>query len=180
MCKIYDKIYPPEAYIDDNRIFQQAIKLSWAEPKHFMKTKRQLVYGSFLTDILTHFKLIDTEKSPKKKLLNVIEIFNKIGFLLKFNGIGQEAGVDDQMPNLNYAFIKAQPIRMFSNVKFMHLYMGEKKNKGEGSQLAQLEAICHFISNIKPSQLIGVTPEEFNLKCKEATSNDVTIKKNNY
>jgi len=180
MCKIYDKIYPPEAYIDDNRIFQQTIKLSWAEPKHFMKTKRQLVYGSFLTDILTHFKLIDTEKSPKKKLLNVIEIFNKIGFLLKFNGIGQEAGVDDQMPNLNYAFIKAQPIRMFSNVKFMHLYMGEKKNKGEGSQLAQLEAICHFISNIKPSQLIGVTPEEFNLKCKEATSNDVTIKKNNY
>ena len=177
MCKIYDKIYPIEAYTDDNRIFQQTIKLSWTEPKHFMKTKRQFVFGSFLTDILTHFKLIDTEKSPKKKLLNVLEIFNKIGFLLKFNGIGQEAGVDDQMPNLNYAFIKAQPIRMYSNVKFMYLYMGEKKNKGEGSQLAQLEAICHFICKIKPSQLIGVTAEEFNLKCKEATSNDVTIKK---
>ena len=42
-------------------------------------------------------------------------VFNSIGFLLRFNGKGDDAGVDDQMPILNYAFIKAQALRMFSN-----------------------------------------------------------------
>ena len=97
------------------------------------------------------------------------EIFNSIGFLLKFNGAGPDAGVDDQMPILNYAFVKAQPLRMFSNAKFMELYIGEKKNKFEGSQLTQLALICDFIASIKYSQLFGVSSEEFIKRCNEAT-----------
>ena len=172
MSKIYDKIYPIEPYEEDNKIFQQSIKLSWTEPKHFIKQKRQYVFGSFLTDVLSYFKLMDSEKSPRKKLSNMSEIFNSIGFLLKFNGAGPDAGVDDQMPILNYAFIKAQPLRMFSNAKFMELYIGDKKNKFEGSQLTQLLGICDFIAKLKYSQLIGVSNEEFIKKCNEATSAD--------
>ena len=175
MSKIYDKIYPIEPYEEDNKIFQQSIRLAWTEPKHFIKSKRQLVFGSFLTDVFKYFKLIDSEKSPRKKLLNMSEIFNSIGFLLKFNGAGPDAGVDDQMPILNYAFVKAQPLRMFSNAKFMELYIGEKKNKFEGSQLTQLLGICDFIAKIKYSQLIDVTSEEFIKKCNEATSGEIKI-----
>ena len=172
MSKIYDKIYPIEPYEEDNKIFQQSIRLAWTEPKHFIKSKRQFVFGSFLTDVLSYFKLLDSEKSPRKKLLNMTEIFNSIGFLLKFNGAGPDAGVDDQMPILNYAFIKAQPLRMFSNAKFMELYIGDKKNKFEGSQLTQLLGICDFIAKIKYSQLIDVTNEEFIKRCNEATRTD--------
>ena len=172
MSKIYDKIYPIEPYEQDNKIFQQSIRLSWTEPKHFIKSKRQLVFGSFLTDVFNYFKLIDTEKSPRKKILNMIEIFNSIGFLLKFNGAGPDAGVDDQMPILNYAFVKAQPLRMYSNAKFMELYIGEKKNKFEGSQLTQLLGICDFIAKIKYSELIEVSNEEFIKRCNEATTLD--------
>ena len=172
MSKIYDKIYPIEPYEQDNKIFQQSIRLSWTEPKHFIKSKRQLVFGSFLSDVFNYFKLIDTEKSPRKKLLNMIEIFNSIGFLLKFNGAGPDAGVDDQMPILNYAFVKAQPLRMFSNAKFMELYIGDKKNKFEGSQLTQLLGICDFIAKIKYSELIDVSNEEFIKRCNEATTSD--------
>ena len=175
MSKTYDKIYPIEPYEEDNKIFQQSIRLAWTEPKHFIKSKRQLVFGSFLTDVFKYFKLIDSEKSPRKKLLNMSEIFNSIGFLLKFNGAGPDAGVDDQMPILNYAFVKAQPLRMFSNAKFMELYIGEKKNKFEGSQLTQLLGICDFIAKIKYSQLIDVTSEEFIKKCNEATSGEIKI-----
>ena len=177
MSKIYDKIYPIEPYEQDNKIFQQSIRLSWTEPKHFIKSKRQLVFGSFLTDVFNYFKLIDTEKSPRKKILNMIEIFNSIGFLLKFNGAGPDAGVDDQMPILNYAFVKAQPLRMFSNAKFMELYIGEKKNKFEGSQLTQLLGICDFIAKIKYSELIEVSNEEFIKKCNEATTSDTSTVK---
>jgi hypothetical protein len=171
MCKLYDKLYPIEPYSQDNIIFQQSIRLSWTQPKHFIRSKRSLVFGSFLSDTLSYFELIDKEKSPRKKLLNVLKIFNSIGFLLKFNGSGQ-VGVDDQLPILNYAFIKSQPLRIFSNAKYMELYIGDKKNKSEGSQLTQLLGICDIICNLKYTQLIGVTKEEFFEKCKEAT-NDI-------
>ena len=172
MSKIYDKIYPMDPYEKDTKIFQNAVRLSWAEPKHFINSKRKFVFGSFLTDVLKYFTLLDAEKSPRKKVLNMNEIFNSIGFLLQFNGVGADAGVDDQMPILNYAFVKARPLRMFSNAKFMELYIGEKKNKFEGSQLTQLMSICDFISMIKYSDLINVSNEEYIIKCNEATNKD--------
>ena len=159
-------------YEKDNKIFQNSVRLSWAEPKHFINSKRNFVFGSFLTDVLKYFNLLDLEKSPSKKVQNMNEIFNSIGFLLQFNGVGADAGVDDQMPILNYAFVKAQPLRMFSNARFMELYIGEKKNKFEGSQLTQLMSICDFISTIKYSDLIGVNNEEYIRKCNEATNKD--------
>ena len=87
------------------------------------------VYGSFLTDVSKYFNLIDSEKSPNKKIFNVSEIFNTIRFLLKFNGGGKDVGVDDQMPLLNYAIIKTQPLRIYSNAKFMELYIGNEREK---------------------------------------------------
>ena len=175
MGKLYDKIYPNEPYEKDYKIFQKSVILSWVEVKHFVKGKRQLIFGSFLSDFLKNFKLMDTEKSPKKKLFYMKEIFNSIGFLLQFNGIGKEAGVDDQLPILNYAFIKAQPQRLFSNAKFMDLYIGEKRNKIEGSQLTQLLGICDFIINLNREKLLDVSLEEFNEKCNLAIFNDAKI-----
>ena len=172
MGKIYDKIYPIEPYEKDNKIFQQSVRLSWTGPDHFIKSKRKLIFGSFLSDVIKYFKLIDIEKSPRKKILNVTEIFNSIGFLLKFNGSGNDTGVDDQLPILNYAFVKAQPLRMYSNVRLMELYIGEKKNKIEGSQLTQLASICDYVSDIKYTDLNDVDSEEYIKKCNEATAKE--------
>ena len=168
MSKIYDKIYPTEAYEKDNKFFQKSISLSWTELKHFMKLKKEIVFGSFLSDVLTYFKLIDSEKSPRKKLLSLRAVNDSIGFLLKLNGTGQEAGVDDHLPILNYALVKAQQLRMFSNGQYMELYIGEKRYKLEGSQLTQLLSACEFISNIKYSNLNNVTKEEYINNCNEA------------
>ena len=167
MSKIYDKLYPIEPLQEDNKIFQMSIRLAWAQPKHFIQSKRKLVYGSFLTDSIKYFNLIDSEKSPRKKLLNMMELFESIKFLLKFNGEGKDMGVDDQMPILNYAFIKAQPLRIYSNAKYMELYIGDKKSKGEGNHLAQLLASCNFISSLKYSNLYEVTKDEFTKNCNE-------------
>ena len=172
MTKLYDKIYPIEPDEKDNRIFQQSVKLSWTKPIHFIKSKKQIVFGSFLKDIDKYFNLIDSEKSPRKKIINISKIFNSIGFLLEFNGIsGPDSGVDDQIPILNYAFIKAQPLRIYSNAKFMELYIGEKKNRKEGSELTQIIGICDLISRIKYTQLIDVTNEEFIKNCNDAIMN---------
>ena len=168
MGKIYDKIYPIEPYEEDNKIFQKSILLSWTQPKHFLKVNKEYIFGSFEKDVLENFKMLDIEKSPRKKLINMDKVFNSILFLLRFNGKGPDTGVDDQIPILNYAFIKAQALRMSSNVRFMELYLGDKKSKKEGSQLTQFKGICEMIPKIKFSELNDVTQEEFNKKCNEA------------
>ena len=44
-------------------------------------------------------------------------IFMSITNLVKFNSTGKnDTGVDDLMPILNYSAIKAQPIKLFSNI----------------------------------------------------------------
>jgi len=165
MSKIYNKIYPAEPFDQDTKIYQQSIILSWIQLNNLARIKMNFVYGSFLTDVSKYFNLIDSEKSPNKKIFNVSEIFNTIRFLLKFNGGGKDVGVDDQMPLLNYAIIKTQPLRIYSNAKFMELYIGDRKSKSEGNQLTQLLSICEHIIKIDHSQLIDVSLEEFKEKC---------------
>ena len=172
MSKIYDKIFPDESSENDMKIFQSAIRLSWTEPKHFIKFKKELVFGSFLKDVLKFFKLMDSEKTIRKKFLNLKEIFNTVGFLLKNNGIAEDAGIDDELPIINYSIVKSCESRLNSNVIFMKLYIGEKKNKLEGSQLVELFSASNFIANLKYTDLIGVSYDEFVRKSNEALNKD--------
>ena len=96
------------------------------------------------------------------------KIFGAINDVLRFNGGDGVSGVDDQMPILNYAFIKARPQHISSNCKFMNLFIGKNKNRAQGSELTQLSGICEHILNLTYKQLNGVTEEEFNEKCKQA------------
>ena len=167
MSKIYDKIFPKTNDKDD-KIFSKTIMLSWIEPKHFIPGKTNYVFDSFLPGVIDYFKLIDKEKSPRKKILYMKKIFSSILKVIKFNGGDENTGVDDQMPILNYAFIKAQPIRIYSNSKLMDLYIGDLKSKEEGSQLIQLISLCDFIISLNYNQIQGVTQEEFVTKCNSA------------
>ena len=85
--------------------------------------------------------------------------------MVKFNGDDNKAGIDDLMPILNYAFIKANPEKIYSNLKFLELYIGDLRSKEEGSQLTQLIALCDYINKIEWSNLIGITKDDFILKC---------------
>jgi len=166
--EIYDKIFPVEPLQEDNIIFQQTLKLSWIEPKHLIKSKREFVFGSFLIDSLKYLNLIEAEKSSRKKIENMEELFNSIEFLLKFKGIGKDYELDDQLGILKYAIIKAKPFRIWSNCTFMNIYNGKVKNKIVGYQLSKMISVCSFILGLEPSQLFGVTKEEFIKKCNEA------------
>ena len=43
----------------------------------------------------------------------------------------------------------------------MKLFIGDKKNKEEGNELAQLEGVCLFIQNISSKDLYDVSDEVF-------------------
>ena len=169
MSKIYCKIFPTESDKKDDKIFQNTIKLSWVEPKHFIPGKKNYIYDSFLPDVIRNFELLYKEKSPRKKIISMSNIFNSISNLVKFNNEGTDSlGVDDQMPILIYSLVKAQPMRIYSICKFMELYIGDLKSKNEGNQLTQLLGICERVIEINYDFLINVTEDEFKIKCSES------------
>ena len=165
MEKIYEKIYPLEPVIEDNVIFTQCILVSWIEPKHLIKGKNNYLFDSFLPDVINYFEKLDQEKSPRKKLENMKNIFTSIENVVKFNGENKDLGVDDQLPILNYAFIKARPFPIYTNCKFMELFLGNKKYRLEGNYLTQLFTICKFIENLNAGDLFDVSEEQFKINC---------------
>ena len=170
MEKLYDKLFPREPDPLDSQIFNQCQLLSWTEPKHYIKSKTNLVFDSFLPDVINYFKEIEIQKSPRQKLIFMKKIFQSISNVVKFSG-GGNTGVDDIMPILNYAFIKAKPPHMNSNCKYMELFLGEKKNREEGSQLAQLTAICEFAETITADKLYGINDDQFIKRCNTMRKN---------
>ena len=165
MSKIYNKIFPNEPSNEDIKIYQNCIRLNWVEPKHFISKKTNYVFDSFLPDVIEFFGKLDTEKSPRVKFIYMKKIFVAINDVLRFNGGEGQAGVDDQMPILNYSFIKAKPQHISSNYKFMNLFIGKNRNRSEGSQLTQISGICEHVMNLTYDKLNGVTKEEFDEKC---------------
>ena len=160
MNKIYDKIYPVELSEKDTRIYQNSIRLSWVKPSHFLGDKKQYVLGSFINDISYYFKQLISEKSTRKKLINLDQIMNNISFFYKFND-KNEIGVDDIVPVLAFAMIKAHPYSVDSNIKYMKMYSKLGNFFKEGNKFEQFEAAIELIVGIKYSNLKGITKEEF-------------------
>ncbi len=172
MEKLYDKIYPEDPQKEDILIFQNCVKYSWVEFKHLVKGKNNYISENFIPDIVKYFENIKREKSPRKKLKYVNKIFLCIFNLASLNG-DKIDGTDDSLPILNYALIKARPYLIYSNCKFMNLFLGEKKNKSEGHLLSQLIGICNQVSNFSVKSVFDVTEEEFEKKSLLAIEKDV-------
>ena len=175
MEKIFDKIYPKKKnHFLDDQILEKTCQVSWIEPQNIIKNNIHYDFELVLPDINKYFRLIKDEKSPRKKLLNLNNIFSSINRLLIFNSGVTKVGVDDQMPVLTYCFIKTKPIKIYTNLKFMELYIGEKKNKGEDNQLAQMLSICDFIKKVNSKSFFNVDEKEFNEKSQVAFTKNYT------
>ena len=177
MSKINSKIFP-KTLDEDNTIYKNSIMLSWIEPKHIMKEKNNYIFDAFLPDIINKFYSLENEQSPRKKMVYFNEIFELISKVVIFNGGNSKLGVDDQMPILNYCFIKAQPNRISSNIKFIQLYQESLNEKLNDNLLTQFMAMSSFIKDIDYKNIYGISKEEFISKCNEAM-NSFEINSNN-
>ena len=172
MEKLYDKIYVEEHTTEDLLIFKNCVKYSWIEFKNLVKSKNNYISENFIPDIIKYLEEIKIEKSPRKKLKGVKKIFQCIFNLASLNGDTID-GTDDSLPILNYAIIKARPDLLYSNCKFINLFLGDKRNKIEGHQLSQLLGICSQISNFSINSIFDVTEEEFEKRSLLAMKKDV-------
>ena len=92
-----------------------------------------------------------------------MKAFNAIERVIKFNGLTGLLGADDFMSILSYSYIKAQPYRMLSSIRYSMLY-NPKNIKGSESLLTQLLGSCNFITGLSFQSLFNITKEEYDEK----------------
>jgi hypothetical protein len=169
MNRLYEKIYTQEPTMKDNLTFKKCVMLSWAEPKYFINKKNNYVYDSFLPDVISHFKQINKEKTPTKKMECIRKIFVLINNVIKFNDREGECGADDSTSILTYSLVQAQPFCIYSDIKFIELFFQDKMFKIEGNQLTQLLSACNLVCDLKGSNF-NMDENEFNMKCQEVAN----------
>ncbi len=157
MEKLYEKLFPKTINENDKIIHQKCEKLSWVEPKDFIKSKNNFIYDSFLPDLTNYIMLITKEKSIRKKIKSLVAIFDTTDKLGIFNGESQ-FGMDEQFNLLLYAFIKAKPLQIFSNVQYIQLFLDH--GSFADHKFTTLISICQYIINLSPDQLNGVNKQD--------------------
>ena len=164
MEQLNDKLFPKEISVQDIKISQNCYRLAWIQPTDIINFRKPYILDYYLPDAINYFKKINEEKSPRKKFLCIKEIYNCIYNLGVFNEDKVE-GADDELPLLNYTFIKANPENIYSNCLYMNLFIGDQKNKIEGNQLTKMLLLCESVEKITYQSLINITEEEFLKKC---------------
>ena len=165
MNKIYMKIYPPEIDEMDNQIYKKTMELSWVEPN--MLVPKDYIYDNMLPDILNEFGKINIATTPHKKLDCIKKIIQYIFNLIQFNeGMDVEIGADDISPVLNYAFIKAHPFKLYTDVEFIKIF--SESNGQSDNNIANIEGMYKVVIDSKYDSY-HVTPEEFRKRCTEST-----------
>ena len=163
MEHLNDKIFPKETSSKDDKIYNNCILLEWVKPTNFKNFSQNYIMDYYLPDAINYFKQIDEEKSPRKKLICIKEIYNCMYNLGMFNNNKVE-GADEEMPLLNYTFIKANPRNIYNNCRYMELFLGKNKYNIEGNQLTKMIILCESIENFSYKNLINITEEEFKEK----------------
>jgi hypothetical protein len=165
MNKIYEKIYPPEIDEMDNQIYKKTMQLSWVEPN--MLVQKDYIYDNMLPDILNEFRKINSATTPHKKLNCIKKIIQYIFNLIQFNeGMDAEVGADDISPVLNYAFIKAHPFKLYTDLEFIKIF--SESNGQTDNNIANIEGMYKIVIESKYDSY-HLTPEEFRKKCNDAT-----------
>ena len=145
---IYNKIYPQKPNEKDNNIYKKCKLLSKVEPQDLIEgNNNNLIFDSFLRDIFGYFQKIEKEKSPRKKLFNILQIFASIRNTFKFSRNNEKIGLDDITPILSYTFIKAHPLYIYTNCNFTKLFLNLKEV--DNYHLNELESICSIVENFE-------------------------------
>ena len=171
MARIYDKIFPHTDNYKDDKIYRQTVLFSWLEPKHLIKENKIFNLSDISRDFHYYITRLQEKKSPFEKFEYLSKIFKLINKSAKFHG-HELKGNDDTMPILLYLVLKEKPLKLYSNCKYMELFLLDKKNKEEDSQLMQFNSICDLISKMEYEDLFNVSLKEYKLKCAEALKND--------
>lgn len=150
---------------NDVKIQKRIRQLSWITAKHLVCSidevnaeSRDLVYNA-----ITELVGIDSYYSPQEKLECTVRCCRHIFELLK-HSVGGPASADEFLPALIFVVLKANPVRLHSNVNFVTRFTNASRlMSGEGGYyFTNLCCAISFIENLNGESL-GILEEEFEL-----------------
>ena len=165
--KIYVKCCPSKPYKEDKDLFKKCISLKWIQPHHLLHQSNKLFLVTKINDFSSYFLLLSQEKSLRKKLVILNNIYDSIDILNGFYELDKTTHADKIYSLLDYFIIKAKPLMLYSNLRFMELYRNGNNIIIE-DHIATLKDSCAFILKMDYLDLIDITLEEFKKNCKES------------
>ena len=165
--KLYDKLYPQEPTKIDIQILMNCEKLSWVEPRHFIKCGSDIDFNIFMNDIQFYFVQLENERNPKKKFKIIIDIFEIISKIIIFVGLdNNESDEENYLGILKYIIINIKPKRLNSILEYVQSFSYEI-NQDNMNKLKLLMKTNNILNNIKYSDLIEISEEEYKLNCEQ-------------
>ena len=158
---LYDKLFPSEPTKNDLFFYKKCSRLSFIKPENVIGNKN-LINENLIKNAIENVNDIDDELTPVdkiKKLGKVVEIMQN---LVAFSSGKSGLGVDDITEPLIYIMIKSKPKNICSNYQYCELYLNPNLALAQyGFILSQIGVVIERIKNLKHSDLINVSKEQF-------------------
>ena len=172
MQKLYEKIYPKNIKNLDSKILLNCIKLSWTEPRHYLKKEiientYSFYFENFVEEMKNLMNNVDKEKIPNKKI-NLIN--STLNIFDKYFCPNEKVNYDQDFFKclLIYTLVKIRPNYIYKNCLFIKLFIGNNKSKDIEQMMEVFSEFFKFIENISYKNLFGVSENEFVERCKKS------------
>ena len=126
-----------------------------------LKIPPEIYDESIFEKIISHIKRMDDVRTPEEMLKEFELAVQLINSLFIFMMDKKETGNDNLTPVIIYVIIKAKPMRMYFNIKFINYFFDEKDKKGKNEYyivqaITSLDYIMKELKiNIKPKNKIN-------------------------
>ncbi len=159
--KLHDKLFPKESTKKDNKFYKKCCRLDFVKPEQLIKDKKT-INEKLWKNSMDLINEMDLKLTPQDKVNNFGKAFSILQNSITFCSGKKDLGIDDTISSLIYVLLKSKPKNIFSNSKYCQLFLDPDLSKKQfGILLSQMEMIKNIINDMKYSDLIGVTEEEF-------------------
>ena len=161
LYQLYSKLFPEKPIKKDVKFYKKCCRLNFIKPEALIKDKKMINEKLWEASIILINEL-DNKFTPVDKVEKFGKAFGILQNSLTFSSGKNDIGIDDTIAILIYVMIKAKPKNIFSNSKYCLLYLNSELSKRVyGMLLSQIEMIKNIVYNMKYTDLIGVSEEEF-------------------
>ena len=162
--QLYKKIYYKTALQADNNLYQTIMKLGWIQP--YMLDESLKYLDEKMINLMEYFIInMNHEMSPTNKLRE----FEKVHLII--NNIITLYGYDKRMyiNLLFYIFIKVKPTDLFSNLRYIEIFLSDEIKEEKKNLIAILKEIIGKIIQFSEKDLVGFTKSQYEEKIKNFT-----------
>ena len=161
LLKLYDKLYPKNSTKADQKFYKKCCRLDFIRPENIIKDKN-MINENLWKAAIPLINEMDIKLTPADNVKSFGQAFSILQNSITFTSGKNDFDFDDTIQLLIYIILKSKTKNIVSNSGYCELLLNpELAKKQYGLLLSQMEMVKNFIVDMKYSDLINVTEEEF-------------------